>query len=406
MGEGAYGTVHEGSLDGTDVAVKRFIEKASYAWSQVALREVVAFCCIPRHPFVLHMFMAQVDERKRVHIVMPRLKVTLHKHLKNVTPSQSHVLQWGRQIVQGLAHIHAHGFIHRDIKLENIMLDNDDNAVIADLGMCRNTAEYTPLTGKVCSLYTRAPEVYDDTGKYTDKIDAWSLGIVLLALSAGKYTFRTTMDTTVLDSALQVLSTSLDERIKRLEAYGMAMPPKFFHDVARLLEVDPEKRVSVQDLAKDNFWALNGKLDLRLFPSLKDVVPVPFEPLEFVELNGEVASYCRWIVDTILNLKRAEYTAKLALCIFMRCQTSIAYAAASCSLACKYNEISHISSMTWASASGEKVKVIYEAEENIMVTLRGRLLLPLQVTNTLYEKCRTYHSMLETRALSWVKDET
>ena len=405
MGEGAYGTVHEGNLDGTDVAVKRFIEKAPYAWSQVTLREVVALCCIPRHPFVLHMFMAQVDERKRVHIVMPRLKVTLHKHLKNVTPTQANVLQWARQIVQGLAHIHAHGFIHRDLKMENILLDHDDNAVIADLGMCRNIAAYTPLTGKVCSLYTRAPEVYEDNGKYTEKMDAWSLGIVLLALSAGKYIFRTTLETTVIDSAIQALSVSADERIKRLETYGMAMPPKFFHDVARLLDIDPEKRLSVRDLAKDTFWAMNGALDLRLFGG-PHVVPVPFEPVQFVPLNAEVSSFCRWIVATILNLKRAESTAKIALAIFMRCETTIVSAAASCSLACKYNEISHISSLTWASASGEKVKTVYDMEENIMVTLRGRLLLPSDVTNTLYDRCQTFHSMLETRGLSWAKDET
>lgn len=387
------------------MAVKRFIEKASYAWTQVALREVVAFCCIPRHPFVLHMFMAQVDERKRVHIVMPRLKVTLHKHLKNVTPTQQNILQWGRQIVQGLAHIHSYGFIHRDIKLENIILDSEDNAVISDLGMCRHTAEFTPLTGKVCSLYTRAPEVYDDSGKYTDKIDAWSLGIVLLALSAGKYIFRTTMDTTVIQSALKVLSTNLEERIQRLETYGMAMPPKFFYDMARLLDVDPEKRVSVRDLAKDPFWAVDGTVDTRNFPSLTNVVPL-HEDLQFVELNAEVSSYCHWIVATIQNLKRADFTSKLALSIFLRCETSMAYAAASCSLACKYNEISHISSLTWASASGEKVKVIYDTEEKIMVTLRGRLVLPLDVTNTLYEKCQRYHLMLEKRGLSLVKEET
>jgi serine/threonine protein kinase len=377
LGTGAFGSVHAGKLGTRDVAVKRFLERTSYAWHQSAVREVVALACIPPHPFVVRLLRAFVDMR-RVHIVMPRLKDTLYVHLKNFNASQSDCLRWSRQITQGLAHIHKHGFIHRDMKLENVLLDYNNNAVIADLGMARHKPDvHTAMTGNVCSLWTRAPELNGCSNtSYGVKIDAWSLGIVLLSIAAGRYVFRTTPESTILEKVFGLLGTAdtilpRDIRKSRLQFYAPDMPDDYFDAVVDLLEIDPNRRVSVEEVAQKPFWKISGELDASPPPCEGAIVPDQKECPVF-EVREDVVS---WMKDTLFNLQRSEGTFKIAHGMYRRVGQGLLYAAACCSLACKLNEVTHISSLTWAKASSEKVKDIYDAEESIMVTLKGRLIM-------------------------------
>jgi serine/threonine protein kinase len=84
------------------------------------------------------------------------------------------------------------GFIHKDIKPDNILIDRDGHCVIADLGGCDLVAGITPDTpvikrsaGVVTYTYS-APELneVDETGQvaYTHAVDSWSLGATLCSL--------------------------------------------------------------------------------------------------------------------------------------------------------------------------------------------------------------------------------
>jgi serine/threonine protein kinase len=378
LGTGAFGSVHAGKLGDRDIAVKRFLEKKSYAWHQAAVREVVALCCIPPHPFVVQMFRAYVESR-RVHIVMPRLKDTLHIFMKNNNASQSDCLRWGRQITQGLAHIHTHGFIHRDMKLENVLLDYDNNAIICDLGMARHKPEQdTHMTGNVCSLWTRAPELAGcENISYGVSIDAWSLGIILLSIAAGRYVFRTTPEKTILEKVFDLLGTAetqlpRETRKFRLQQFSADMPPEYFDAVVDLLDVNPSTRLLVQDLAKMPFWTIEGQKKESPPECEGAIVPNLSATFTLQPIQDDVVA---WMKDTLSNLKRSPGTFHIANEMYKRVGHGLLYGAACCSLACKLNEVTHISSQTWAKASSEKVKDIYDAEEYIMVTLKGRLIL-------------------------------
>ena len=355
-------------LGNKQIAVKRFLEKASYAWHQNAVREVVALCCIPAHPCIVRLLRAYVENR-RVHMVFPRLKDTLHVHLKNNNASAADCWKWSKQIIQGLAHMHLHGFMHRDLKLENIMLDYENNAVIVDLGMARRRSESdTKMTGTVCSLWTRAPEVHDGL-EYTEKMDSWSLGIVMLSIAAGKYIFRTTNEQTIMEGIRKSLfGKSTDERAKILSLMTLDMGWKFFGTVAELLDFDPSSRLSVEDLAARNEWKIELPECEKIEACEGAIVPGILNALVEFDFDME-----RWIYTTLTNMKRSQDTAAIACNIYRRTTQNIIFAAASCSLACKLNEVCHITPTTWASASSCKVRDIYAAEEEIMVTLQGRL---------------------------------
>ncbi len=103
-----------------------------------------------------------------------------------------------RQIVQGLVHIHAASIVHRDLKPENIFIDSDGDVRIGDFGLARpgdyRTSVNNPRTAtrEVFGSFTKdvgtasyvAPEVRSaGNGKYNEKADMYSLGVILLEMN-------------------------------------------------------------------------------------------------------------------------------------------------------------------------------------------------------------------------------
>jgi len=106
-----------------------------------------------------------------------------------------------RQIVQGLAHIHGLSIVHRDLKPENVFIDSDGDVRIGDFGLARPgdyriIANRAPTTGTTqrenFGSFTKdvgtasyvAPEVRSaGNGKYNEKADMFSLGVILLEMN-------------------------------------------------------------------------------------------------------------------------------------------------------------------------------------------------------------------------------
>lgn len=214
LGSGAYGAVYAGTLNDRRIAIKRFLgSSTSTPWSQNALRELVAMCSIPDHPNVMRLEYA-FSISSKAYLVFPRLRSTLYAHIKGNKPTKDEVLKWTSQLLRAVSHMHQHGFIHRDIKLENILLDDENNAYVADLGMARFAplgCEHAPMTGNVCSLWTRPPElvVADEAQRtrYDERIDSWSVGCVMLALATGRYVFRSGSDGGTMSAVFGLLGT-------------------------------------------------------------------------------------------------------------------------------------------------------------------------------------------------------
>ncbi|KAG6441949.1 hypothetical protein O3G_MSEX002145 [Manduca sexta] len=113
---------------------------------------------------------------------------------------QEHFRAWRlfREIVEGLAHVHQRGMIHRDLKPVNIFLDSNDHVKIGDFGLAtkafsglllddktKNQEEVGgSLTGQVGTALYVAPELLQRTSKviYNQKVDIYSLGIILFEM--------------------------------------------------------------------------------------------------------------------------------------------------------------------------------------------------------------------------------
>ncbi|KAL9612098.1 MAG: hypothetical protein Q9167_003285 [Letrouitia subvulpina] len=101
-----------------------------------------------------------------------------------------------RQILQGLAHIHAASIVHRDLKPENIFIDINNNIRIGDFGLARpgdsqptikatdSRGPSTSFTKSIGTTFYVAPEVRSTSNtKYDEKADMYSLGVIFFEMS-------------------------------------------------------------------------------------------------------------------------------------------------------------------------------------------------------------------------------
>jgi serine/threonine protein kinase len=102
----------------------------------------------------------------------------LHKVLKYGTMTEITARPIFGGIVKGLAHIHSHGIVHRDVKAENILLKRDDLALLADFGLATWTSDEAQMARRAGSPGYVAPEICLGT-PYCVKVDIFGIGVVL-----------------------------------------------------------------------------------------------------------------------------------------------------------------------------------------------------------------------------------
>jgi hypothetical protein len=191
LGRGRSGvvTLHENPKKrGTHLAVKRLVRGTS--WS-VFMREVRALVKL-RHPCVIPIFGWFQEATDSFGIVMEfALNRTLSAHLGPYKPGPLRDrTRQGRlicEIVLGMRFIHRQGFMHRDLKPLNILVDEDWRGLISDFGLSREvaaTGSPSPNTGT--DDYS-APEQKIWGFSYTKEVDVYAFGLVAYEIVTGEF---------------------------------------------------------------------------------------------------------------------------------------------------------------------------------------------------------------------------
>ncbi|CAG9310243.1 unnamed protein product [Blepharisma stoltei] len=96
-----------------------------------------------------------------------------------------------RQILEGAIAIHSHGIIHRDFKLDNILIDSDYSSVkICDFGVSRSIKKGDIINEQCGTPAYLAPEMIIGRGYEGVSVDIWSLGVLLYAMLCGTVPFK------------------------------------------------------------------------------------------------------------------------------------------------------------------------------------------------------------------------
>jgi serine/threonine protein kinase len=95
-----------------------------------------------------------------------------------------------KQIVYGLAHIHCRSVIHRDVKLDNILLDCEKGVKICDFGVSKIIKKGQVIAEQCGTPAYLAPEIIIDKGYEGFFVDIWSLGVLLYAMLCGTVPFK------------------------------------------------------------------------------------------------------------------------------------------------------------------------------------------------------------------------
>ena len=115
----------------------------------------------------------------------------LLKYVKNKSKlSESTAKRIFADIVIGLLSIHGKNVLHRDIKLDNILLDENFRPKICDFGVSRFMINEEIISEQCGTPAYIAPEIIDENGYSGFTADIWSLGVLLYAMTTGSMPFR------------------------------------------------------------------------------------------------------------------------------------------------------------------------------------------------------------------------
>lgn len=96
------------------------------------------------------------------------------------------------QMFKGLSYLEARKICHRDIKPQNILVndrEDDKKLKICDFGSAKILKEGEANISYICSRYYRAPELIFKAEHYTNSIDMWSMGCVIAEMMLGEPLF-------------------------------------------------------------------------------------------------------------------------------------------------------------------------------------------------------------------------
>ncbi|KAG5597727.1 hypothetical protein H5410_038959 [Solanum commersonii] len=193
IGEGGFGPVYKGILEGQEIAVKR-LSKTSTQGEKEFKNEV--------------LYIAKLQQRNLVKIlgccIEGEEKMLIYEYLPNGSLDsfifddiQSKVLDWPKRfhiingIARGLMYLHQDSqlrIIHRDLKANNILLDKDMNPKISDFGIAKicDGNDIGDKTNQVVGTHGYLSPEYALHGRYSVKSDVFSFGILILEIVSGK----------------------------------------------------------------------------------------------------------------------------------------------------------------------------------------------------------------------------
>ncbi|KAK2414817.1 serine/threonine-protein kinase PEPKR2 [Trifolium repens] len=274
IGQGKFGSVY---LCRSRVSGAEYACKTLRKGEETVHREVEIMQHLSGHSGVVTL-QAVYEEAESFHLVMELCSGgrLIDQMVKDGPYSEQRAANVLKEVMLVIKYCHDMGVVHRDIKPENILLTKSGKLKLADFGLAMRISEGQNLTGLAGSPAYVAPEVL--LGKYSEKVDIWSAGVLLHALLVGSLPFQGDS----LEAVFEAIKTvKLDFQAGMWES--ISKPARDL--IGRMLTRDTSARISADEVLRHP-WIL--------FYTAQSLTMLPIK----TKLKNQIGATSRQVVAT------------------------------------------------------------------------------------------------------------
>lgn len=279
LGEGTYAVVYRGYDRVTNevVALKEIDLNSEEGTPSTAIREIslTRELCHPNIVSLLDVF----RNRNKLIMVFEYMDQDLKKFLSMQSMKgaiKPQLVRWLMyQLLKGIEYCHENRVLHRDLKPQNLLINNKLEVKVADFGLARSFGiPVSAYSNEVVTLWYRAPDVLMGSQYYSTPIDIWSAGCIMAEMYSGRPLFPGKSNDNQLLKIFGLLGTPTSETwpgVTILPGYNPSYPvfpptplsealPMVDDCVAldllsKMLVCDPERRITAKDALKHYYFS-------------------------------------------------------------------------------------------------------------------------------------------------------
>lgn len=319
IGNGSFGVVYKAKNELTEeiVAIKRVFQDRRYQNRELEILKLL------KHPntVTLKNYFYTFGAKKEdvfLNCVMEYSRDTLSKiirtNYRNKQPMNSLLVKiFSYQMLKSLAYVHAIGICHRDIKPQNILIEENTNHLrLCDFGSAKKLIKGQNSIAYICSRYYRAPELIFGATQYTNQIDVWSMGCVIAELVLGRPLFPGASPSDQLVEIIKILGTPSKDDI-------FSMNPQYKDHKFPIIKPISWEKVFKGKKVDEGYLDLISKLvmynpEKRLTP-LKAMCHPFFEELRDIKRNEENKDIN--VPEGLFNFTQDEINSDKESCLFL-----------------------------------------------------------------------------------------
>jgi len=280
LGEGTYATVFKGKSRLTDnlVALKEIRLEHEEGAPCTAIREVSLLKDLKHANIVTLHDIVHTD--KSLTLVFEYLERDLKQYMDDCGAilAMNNVKLFLFQMLRGLAYCHARRVLHRDLKPQNLLINERGELKLADFGLARAKSVPTKTySNEVVTLWYRPPDVLLGSTEYSTPIDMWGVGCIFYEMASGRPLFPGSTVEDELHLIFKVLGTPTEDnwpginRTEELQSYKfphytteplVARAPRLDPDGINLLNsflhFEARRRISAREAMKNPYFQSLG----------------------------------------------------------------------------------------------------------------------------------------------------